>query len=97
MHNMWVAVMDKKGSIRRRDWTPVYTRLRERAGAGFPGYLIHEAARWSSYHRKWFFLPRRVSSEPYDEERDNVSSRVRVNAVQGQQHHVGCLRRLRPH
>ena len=22
---------------------------------------------WSAHHKKWFFLPRRVSSEPYDE------------------------------
>lgn len=25
---------------------------------------------WSSLHRKWFFLPRRCSKEPYDEVRD---------------------------
>ncbi|KAH0486967.1 MAG: uncharacterized protein KVP18_001003 [Porospora cf. gigantea A] len=70
-NNMWVAIMDRKGNIRRRDWSPVYTRLREVAGAAYPGYLVHESARWSSTLKRWVFLPRRVSSEPYDEQLDN--------------------------
>ncbi|XP_061087326.1 soluble calcium-activated nucleotidase 1-like isoform X2 [Conger conger] len=34
------------------------------------GYLLHEAAVWSDVWRRWFFLPRRVSSERYDEVAD---------------------------
>jgi soluble calcium-activated nucleotidase 1 len=34
------------------------------------GYVIHEAASWSAAKRMWVFLPRRVSSLPYDEELD---------------------------
>jgi len=34
------------------------------------GYVIHEAACWSPIRREWIFLPRRVSSLPYDEELD---------------------------
>lgn len=34
------------------------------------GYVIHEAATWSPAKRQWVFLPRRVSSLPYDEELD---------------------------
>lgn len=34
------------------------------------GYVIHEAACWSSIRRQWVFLPRRVSALPYDEELD---------------------------
>ena len=29
--------------------------------------MIHEGARWSDVHKKWFFLPRKLSREPYDE------------------------------
>ena len=29
--------------------------------------MIHEAVVWSDIHNKWFFLPRRASSETYDE------------------------------
>jgi len=32
--------------------------------------VIHEAACWSPLRREWIFLPRRVSSLPYDEELD---------------------------
>ena len=34
------------------------------------GYMIHESAVWSDVHRKWFFLPRRASTDTYDETAD---------------------------
>lgn len=34
------------------------------------GYLIHESAIWSTIHKRWFFLPRRLSRESYDENAD---------------------------
>jgi soluble calcium-activated nucleotidase 1 len=54
------------------DWRRQYTALRAAAGARYPGYLVHEAGIWSAIHRRWFFLPRRVSSEPYDEQQDEL-------------------------
>ena len=35
-----------------------------------PGYMIHESGVWSSIHQRWFFLPRRASSERYEELKD---------------------------
>jgi soluble calcium-activated nucleotidase 1 len=32
--------------------------------------MIHEAGRWSDVHARWFFLPRKLSREPYDEVKD---------------------------
>ena len=32
--------------------------------------MIHEGARWSEVHSKWFLLPRKLSREPYDEIKD---------------------------
>ena len=34
------------------------------------GYIIHEAVVWSDVHNKWYFLPRRASSDTYDEVSD---------------------------
>lgn len=34
------------------------------------GYLIHESAAWSDVLRRWFFLPRRASTERYEEKAD---------------------------
>jgi soluble calcium-activated nucleotidase 1 len=34
------------------------------------GYMIHEGGRWSDIHGCWFFMPRKLSREPYDEVKD---------------------------
>ena len=34
------------------------------------GYFFHESAVWSDVHQKWFFLPRKVSTETYDDTKD---------------------------
>jgi len=66
-NNLWIAILDRYGEIRREDWTKQYSVVRKALGASSPGYLIHEAVNWSEYLQKWVFLPRRVSSDPYDE------------------------------
>ena len=68
--NMWVATIDKKGHISYFDWINVYELIRKALGATYPGYCIHEAVVWSHLTRKWIFLPRRISSEAYEEEKD---------------------------
>ncbi|EEA06345.1 apyrase family protein [Cryptosporidium muris RN66] len=70
--NMWVASVDKFGNIRYYNWSKVYNSIRSALDADFPGYCIHEAVGWSPYMRKWIFLPRRVSNEPYDEFLDEM-------------------------
>jgi hypothetical protein len=44
--------------------------MRKACGAEYPGYLIHEAGAWSEVHRRWVFLPRRVSATAYSPEDD---------------------------
>eukprot|EP00915_Cephaloidophora_sp_WS-2016_P007843 GHVH01010847.1.p1 GENE.GHVH01010847.1~~GHVH01010847.1.p1 ORF type:complete len:412 (+),score=79.89 GHVH01010847.1:146-1381(+) len=68
---LWVAAITKNHEVKRKNWTPIYSRLREITDSSFPGYMIHEAVEWSAYHRKWFILPRRWSREEYDAETDN--------------------------
>ena len=34
------------------------------------GYMIHESGVWSNIHKRWFFLPRRASTEKYEETAD---------------------------
>eukprot|EP01055_Gregarina_sp_Pseudo9_P000704 Gregarina_sp_Pseudo_9__703@NODE_1448_length_1594_cov_84_518971_g1345_i0_p1_GENE_NODE_1448_length_1594_cov_84_518971_g1345_i0NODE_1448_length_1594_cov_84_518971_g1345_i0_p1_ORF_typecomplete_len465_score24_00Apyrase/PF06079_11/1e97Bet_v_1/PF00407_19/0_094_NODE_1448_length_1594_cov_84_518971_g1345_i0541448 len=67
--NMWIAIIDNPHSgegTQRVNWTRQYEKLREMTWTQFPGYMIHEAVNWSPIHRKWFFLPRRISSEAYN-------------------------------
>ncbi|KAJ8389690.1 hypothetical protein AAFF_G00115660 [Aldrovandia affinis] len=66
----WVKVVGYRGDVRHENWVPQYTSLRSAAGINPPGYLIHESAAWSDTLQRWFFLPRRASSERYDETAD---------------------------
>jgi soluble calcium-activated nucleotidase 1 len=64
---MFIKIIEPNGKIHHVDWTVQYNLLREKTGTIYPGYLVHEAVTWSNFHKKWFFLPRRVSKEKYDE------------------------------
>jgi soluble calcium-activated nucleotidase 1 len=68
--NFWVAILNKDGIIRHEDWASKYGKIRKALKCEYPGYVIHEAIEWSEIHRKWFFLPRRVSQDAYNYELD---------------------------
>lgn len=69
-NNLWIAVVDRSGQIRREDWTKFYSVVRKALGATAPGYVIIEAITWSPVMKKWVVLPRRISSEKYDDVQD---------------------------
>ncbi|KAA0707363.1 Soluble calcium-activated nucleotidase 1 [Triplophysa tibetana] len=66
----WVKVVGFHGDVEHENWVPHYNALKRSAGINPPGYLIHESAAWSERLQRWFFLPRRASSERYDETAD---------------------------
>lgn len=66
----WVKSIDTEGRVHHHNWTPVYEALREATGTSNPGYLIHEAVRFHPALRRWYFLPRRVSTEAYNDALD---------------------------
>lgn len=70
---MWVKVLDEGFGIAHEDWGEKYTALRAADAAKCPhgaGYMIHESGRWSEAHQRWFFIPRKLSREAYDEVKD---------------------------
>lgn len=69
-NNLWIATINPNGEVSRLDWSDQYNVVREALGAESPGYVMHEAVLWSEHLSKWIFLPRRVSSEAYDEYQD---------------------------
>ncbi|CEL95823.1 unnamed protein product [Vitrella brassicaformis CCMP3155] len=69
-NNMWVVALGANGKMQRFNWKPAYDAVRRALGAPYPGYCIHEAVAWSDDMQKWVLLPRRVSSDPYDDEQD---------------------------
>jgi len=81
VNNLWVTIMNSHGEFHRIDWTPQFTFVRNTLGCQSPGYLIHEAIRWSPHMRKWVFMPRRVSKEAYDDVKDEKRGSNKVVIV----------------
>jgi soluble calcium-activated nucleotidase 1 len=71
-NNLWVKVIDHDMRIRHEDWTERYTVLRRELGYEHPAYLLHETCLWDKWSRKWVFLPRRASKDPYDDKSDET-------------------------
>lgn len=69
-NNLWIAIINPDGEVTRKDWTEQYGLVRSALGAEPPGYVMHEAVLWSEHLSKWVFLPRRLSSEAYNEYAD---------------------------
>jgi len=67
-HNpQWIKIIGHKGDVVHLDWTENYNKIRSSLGFSYPGYMIFESCVWSSQAGRFFFLPRRASSEAYDE------------------------------
>ncbi|XP_072030027.1 soluble calcium-activated nucleotidase 1-like [Amphiura filiformis] len=66
----WVKLVSHSGALQHLDWVDNYNAMRNTAGFPYPGYMIHESGVWSDVHQSWFFLPRRASTERYDETED---------------------------
>lgn len=63
----YVKTIDANGLVEHVNWVTVYESLREATGTLSPGYLIHEAVRFNPVNRRWYFLPRRVSTDMYND------------------------------
>ncbi|XP_039259452.2 soluble calcium-activated nucleotidase 1-like [Styela clava] len=61
----WVKILNQEGAVVHENWASHYDAMRAAAGCEYPGYLVHESGVWSEKHKQWFFLPRKVSKEPY--------------------------------
>eukprot|EP00697_Spironema_sp_BW2_P006652 gnl/Spiro4/20756_TR10111_c0_g1_i1.p1 gnl/Spiro4/20756_TR10111_c0_g1~~gnl/Spiro4/20756_TR10111_c0_g1_i1.p1 ORF type:complete len:378 (-),score=94.06 gnl/Spiro4/20756_TR10111_c0_g1_i1:117-1193(-) len=68
----YVKLLNKDLVVTSLDWGPYYQRIRKYANASWPGYIIHEAVCFNQWDRHWYFLPRRISTEMYDEEKDEL-------------------------
>ncbi|KAL9657985.1 hypothetical protein ABK040_016635 [Willaertia magna] len=69
---MYVKTIDQYGNVEHLNWISNYKKMLRAVGISESslGYMVHEAAEWSDFHKRWFFLPRRVSFESYDEKLD---------------------------
>lgn len=70
-HNpQWIKVVGHIGDVSHLDWSENYNKIRKEGGYSYPGYMIFESCVWSNKDKRWVFLPRRASKEPYDENLD---------------------------
>ncbi|XP_038068417.1 soluble calcium-activated nucleotidase 1-like [Patiria miniata] len=70
LNPQWVKVVSSQGAVRHVSWVKNYNAMRNEAGYPYPGYMIHESGVWSDVHQRWFFMPRRASTERYTEADD---------------------------
>lgn len=67
---MLVKVINVHGEVKTLNWVNNFKALRKILDIEWPGYMIHESGEWSEEHKKWFFLPRRCSTQKYNETLD---------------------------
>lgn len=81
-HEEWVKRLDPDGyKVVSEDWGVYYQRMRDACGVGAQGYLTHEAGEWDPFSERWYFFPRKLSLEPFDEpvdERERGNNRLIV-------------------
>jgi len=63
----YIKTITARGHVLSHDWSRFYNKLRQASGTASPGYMVHESANWHPRLAKWVFLPRRMSTLPYNE------------------------------
>jgi len=66
----FVKKISTTGEVTHISWRMNYQKISSEMGIHFPGYVVHESANWSDVMKKWMFLPRRASSEKYNDKTD---------------------------
>jgi soluble calcium-activated nucleotidase 1 len=69
---MWIKRISACGTVESINWEDRYQALRRATGTSWPGYLFHESGVWSDRLQRWFFLPRRASTERYNPDLDET-------------------------
>eukprot|EP01059_Diplonema_ambulator_P027650 TRINITY_DN4603_c0_g1_i1.p1 TRINITY_DN4603_c0_g1~~TRINITY_DN4603_c0_g1_i1.p1 ORF type:complete len:356 (+),score=69.53 TRINITY_DN4603_c0_g1_i1:102-1070(+) len=95
-NNLWVSTVTANGEVGHEDWTAKYNTIRATTNSVHPAYMIIETIVWSPVHRKWFILPRRVSTEPYNESLDekrgsNIIVKCNPDITQCEKFTVGTI------
>jgi soluble calcium-activated nucleotidase 1 len=72
---LWVKVFDAAtNTYTSEDWTTRFEALRAYANASYPAYMVNEAVTYDPRNSEWLILPRKLSSEGYDEALDEQRS-----------------------
>ncbi|MFB6286617.1 MAG: hypothetical protein ABEK03_08590 [Candidatus Bipolaricaulia bacterium] len=67
----WIKEINPGYRIESRDWQGPYRRILQALGIDPErGYATHEAAEWHPHDELWYFFPRKISTEPFQEARD---------------------------
>ncbi|XP_071749988.1 soluble calcium-activated nucleotidase 1 [Lepeophtheirus salmonis] len=69
---MYIKKISKDGAVEHISWVNQFEAIRKATGIKDLGYITHEAVNWSPIHNKWFFLPRKASTEKFDEHKDEL-------------------------
>uniref|UniRef100_A0A0N5B3C2 Apyrase n=1 Tax=Strongyloides papillosus TaxID=174720 RepID=A0A0N5B3C2_STREA len=77
----FIKVFDRNMGYETLNWTNNFINVRKSIGITFPAYIVNEAVQWSEVNKKWFFLPRKVSFNPYtDADAEIAGSNILITA-----------------
>lgn len=67
----WIKSLEPDYRLKSVNWHEYYRRMRDALGVDSDrGYVTHEAGEWHPEYRQWLFFPRKISTEPFDEDLD---------------------------
>lgn len=65
----WIKAVSANGHVANINWKTKYSKIQNATKC--KGYITHESGVWSNIHKKWFFAPRKCSSEPFNSKTDD--------------------------
>lgn len=77
-NRLWVKRITSMGQIEHILWKDVYERVRNATGT-FGGFVVHEAVNFNPMDRRWYFLPRRLSAQPWSKTESEVGNHLLIS------------------
>ena len=75
-NRLWVKRVTLEGKIEHVSWVHVYEKILNVTRSSF---VIHEAVNWNPIDRRWYFLPRRMSKDPWSKKTDSQGASTLVS------------------
>lgn len=75
---MLVRTINQNWKVETIDWEANFKKIKEKLGCPFPGYVFHEAVNWAPCLQRWVFLPRKVSTESFDDKGQETKGSLKM-------------------
>lgn len=78
-NRQWIKKVSLDGKIEHIQWSDVYKKLQNFTNT-LNGFVVHEAVNWNPMDRRWYFLPRKLSSKKWSrKEHDEAGNQFLIS------------------